>query len=184
MSDPLRISATYRLRVPAHDAAHRAHQLALEQSIEMLATSVTDPNVLDTMVALVDDVTANGDGTHTARLALSTETVGDDAGQLINMLFGNCSLQPEVELIDVDVPAALARVWGGPNQGIAGLRRHTGSFERPLTCTALKPIGSTLETLARMCSVFARAGIDVIKDDHGWANQRSAPFAERVRKLQ
>ena len=136
------------------------------------------------MVARVDDVTANGDGTHTARLALSAETVGDDAGQLMNMLFGNCSLQPDVELIDVDVPAALARVWGGPNQGIAGLRRHTGSFERPLTCTALKPIGSTLETLARMCSVFARAGIDVIKDDHGWANQRSAPFAERVRTCQ
>ncbi len=144
MIDPLRISATYRLRVPAHDAAHRAQQLALEQSIEMLATSVTDPHVLDTMVARVDDVTANGDGTHTARLALSAETVGDDAGQLMNMLFGNCSLQPDVELIDVDVPAALARVWGGPNQGIAGLRRHTGSFERPLTCTALKPIGSTL----------------------------------------
>ena len=112
MIDPLRISATYRLRVSAHDAAHRAQQLALEQSIEMLATSVTDPNVLDTMVARVDDVTANGDGTHTARLALSTETVGDDAGQLMNMLFGNCSLQPDVELIDVDVPAALARCVG------------------------------------------------------------------------
>jgi ribulose-bisphosphate carboxylase large chain len=182
--DPLRISATYRLSVPAHDGAHRAQQLALEQSIEMLAASVTDRHVLDTMVARVDDVTTNGDGTHTARLALSAETVGDDAGQLMNMLFGNCSLQPDVELIDLDVPAALARVWGGPNQGIAGLREHTGAFERPLTCTALKPIGSTLETLARMCSVFVRAGIDVIKDDHGWANQRSAPFAERVRTCQ
>ena len=102
----------------------------------------------------------------------------------MNMLFGNSSLQPDVELIDVEVPAALARVWGGPNQGIAGMRRHTGAFERPLTCTALKPIGSTIEALAHMCSVFARAGIDVIKDDHGWANQRSAPFAERVRACQ
>ena len=42
MTDPLRISATYRLRVPAGDGNHRAQQLALEQSIEMLATSVTD----------------------------------------------------------------------------------------------------------------------------------------------
>ena len=57
MTDPLRISATYRLRVPAGDGTHRAQQLALEQSIEMLATSVTDPHVLDTMVARVDDVT-------------------------------------------------------------------------------------------------------------------------------
>ncbi len=76
------------------------------------------------------------------------------------------------------------RVWGGPNQGIAGMRRHTGAFGRPLTCTALKPIGSTLEALAQMCSVFTESGIDVIKDDHGWANQRSAPFAERVRACQ
>ena len=184
MTGPLRILATYRLRGPAVDGTHRAQQLALEQSIEMLATSVTDQNVLETMVARVDDVTTQSDGTHTARLALSAETIGDDAGQLMNMLFGNCSLQPDVELIDIEMPATLARIWGGPNHGIAGMRRHTGAFDRPLTCTALKPIGSTIEALAHLCSVFARAGIDVIKDDHGWANQRSAPFAERVRACQ
>ncbi|MEO8185930.1 MAG: RuBisCO large subunit C-terminal-like domain-containing protein, partial [Burkholderiaceae bacterium] len=103
-----------------------------------------------------------------------------DAGQLMNMLFGNSSLQPDVELIDIEVPATLAQVWGGPNQGIAGMRRHTATYGRPLTCTALKPIGSTLEALAQLCRVFAESGIDVIKDDHGWANQRTAPFAERV----
>jgi len=184
MTDPFRISATYRLRAAATDATDRAQQLALEQSIEMLVTSVTDPHVLDTIVARVDGVACNNDGTHTARLALSAETIGDDAGQLMNMLFGNASLQPDVELIDVEVPAAVARVWGGPNHGIAGMRRHTGALERPLTCTALKPIGSTIESLAHMCSVFSGAGIDVIKDDHGWANQRSAPFAERVRACQ
>ncbi|MBA3253246.1 MAG: RuBisCO large subunit C-terminal-like domain-containing protein [Pseudomonadota bacterium] len=184
MTDPLRISATYRLRVAAPDATHRAQQLALEQSIEMLATSVNDPHVLDTMVARVDNVATDGDGTHTARLALSAETIGDDAGQLMNMLFGNASLQPDVELIDVEVPAVLAGVWGGPNHGIGGMRRYTGALERPLTCTALKPIGSTIESLVHLCSVFSDAGIDVVKDDHGWANQRSAPFAERVRACQ
>ncbi|MGZ8993841.1 MAG: RuBisCO large subunit C-terminal-like domain-containing protein, partial [Burkholderiaceae bacterium] len=168
----------------ASAATHRAQQLALEQSIEMLATAVTDPHVLETMAARVDEVAFNNDGTHTARLALSAETVGDDAGQLMNMLFGNASLQPDVELIDVEVPAAVARIWGGPNLGIAGMRSHTAAFDRPLTCTALKPIGSTIEALAHMCTVFTRAGIDVIKDDHGWANQRTAPFAARVRACQ
>ena len=184
MTEPLRISATYRLHVPAGEGTHRAQQLALEQSIEMLATSVTAAHILDTMVARVDDVSTNSDGTHTARLALSAETVGDDAGQLMNMLFGNSSLQPDVELIDIEVPAVLARVWGGPNQGIAGMRQHAGAVGRPLTCTALKPIGSTLEAMAHMCRVFTESGIDVIKDDHGWANQRSAPFADRVRACQ
>lgn len=179
-----RILATYRLHVPAPAARERASQLALEQSIEMLASSVTDPRVLAEVVARVDDVAANADGTHTTRLALSAETVGDDAGQLMNMLFGNCSLQPDVELVDLEVPAALARTWGGPNHGIEGLREGTGALERPLTCTALKPIGSTVGALAMLCGTFARAGIDVIKDDHGWANQASAPFAERVQACQ
>ena len=184
MADPLRINAVYRLRAPAGEAGHRAQQLALEQSIEMLASSVTDRHVLDTMVARVGEVAADGNGAHTARLELSADSVGEDAGQLMNMLFGNSSLQPDVELIDIELPAALARVWGGPNHGIDGMRRHTGAFERPLTCTALKPIGLPVDALAHMCSAFTEAGIDVIKDDHGWANQRSAPFANRVRACQ
>ena len=184
MNDPLRISATYRLRVGDRERIQRAEALALEQSIEMLASSVNEQHVLDTVVARVDGVTRDTDGTHVARLALSAETIGDDAGQLMNMLFGNASLQPDVELIDVEIPPAMARVWGGPNHGIAGLRRHTGAAGRPLTCTALKPIGSSLESLARLCSVFAESGIDIIKDDHGWANQRAAPYAERVRICQ
>ena len=184
MTDSLRVTATYRLRVSSGAASQRAQQLAVEQSIEMLPSSVIDQRVLDSIVARVDSVTIEPDGTHIARLALSAETIGEDAGQLMNMLFGNSSMQPDVDLIDVEVPSALARVWGGPNQGIVGLRQHTGAFGRPLTCTALKPIGSTLEALAQMCSVFAESGIDVIKDDHGWANQRTAPFAERVRTCQ
>ena len=55
---------------------------------------------------------------------------------------------------------------------------------RPLTCTALKPIGSTPEQLAMLCSTFARAGLDLIKDDHGWADQASAPFEARVQACQ
>jgi ribulose-bisphosphate carboxylase large chain len=179
-----RIIATYRLHVDARDAARRAEQLALEQSIEMPASSAIDPYVRNTIVARVESVTAENDGAQIARLALSTETIGDDAGQLMNMLFGNCSLQPDVELIDVELPSELAAAFGGPNHGIAGIRRMTGVADRPLTSTALKPIGSTPQQLEQMCATVATAGIDVIKDDHGWADQRAAPFAERVRACQ
>lgn len=147
----------------------------------MLDSSVTEPRVLSEVMARVEDINTNSDGTSTARLALSAESVGEEPGQLMNMLFGNCSLQPDVELIDIELPASLAQLWGGPNQGAAGLRALANAFERPLTCTALKPIGLAPQALAAMCHTFALAGIDVIKDDHGWANQQSAPFAERVR---
>ena len=174
------IQATYRLHVDSGQAAHRARLLAVEQSIEMPPEAVGDGRVLDEVLARVEQVEPQADGTSLARLQLACETVCEDAGQLMNMLFGNCSLQPDVELIGLEVPPTLAQAFGGPNLGIAGLRQLTGACRRPLTCTALKPIGSTVPQLAGLCALFARAGIDVIKDDHGWANQRSAPFAERV----
>ena len=55
---------------------------------------------------------------------------------------------------------------------------------RALTCTALKPQGSTVAHLAELARTFALAGIDVIKDDHGIANQAPHPFAERVPAVQ
>ncbi len=175
-----RIHVVYRLQVPPADAIRRAELLAIEQSIETPPEAVMDRRVLDEVAARVERVEAQPDGTSLAHVALSAESVGEDAGQLINMLFGNSSLQQDVEVVDLQIPARLSAALGGPNFGIDGLRRLTNVHRRPLTCTALKPIGSDVTHLRSLCSTFAYAGIDVIKDDHGWANQVSAPFAERV----
>ncbi|GMV58311.1 MAG: hypothetical protein AMXMBFR72_14190 [Betaproteobacteria bacterium] len=182
--DPHGIRAVYRLRVAAEDAPRRARVLALEQSIEMPAEAVLDAGVLERVAARVERIEALADGSSLARIALAAESVGEEPGQLLNMLFGNSSLLPDVELVDVDVPEALAHRFGGPNLGIEGLRSLVGVIGRPLTCTALKPIGSTPGQLAALCRTFAAAGIDVIKDDHGWADQASAPFAQRVAACQ
>ena len=180
-----RIEVTYRLRVPAAEAAARALALALEQSIEMPAEAVTDARVLRDVVAQVASVEAQPDGSHLATLLLSVESVGTDPGQLMNMLFGNSSLHSDVEVLQIQVPAALATVFGGPNHGVVGARTRLGAAPtRPLTCTALKPIGSTPQALAAMTRTFALAGLDLIKDDHGWANQASAPFETRVAACQ
>jgi len=175
-----RLMATYRLFTPPERAAHRARLLAFEQSTEMPLEAVTDPRVLAEVLARVEAIEPEADGVCRATISLSAETVGDDAGQLLNMLFGNSSLLGDVEVIDVEVPPTLARLFAGPSLGIDGIRQRIGAYGRPLTCTALKPIGSTPEQLAAMCTTFAEAGIDVIKDDHGWANQASAPFDRRV----
>jgi ribulose-bisphosphate carboxylase large chain len=55
---------------------------------------------------------------------------------------------------------------------------------RALTSTALKPIGLSNERIALLCGLFANAGIDIIKDDHGLANQSFHPFEERIRACQ
>ena len=179
-----RLTATYRLFTSPERAPHRARLLAFEQSIEMPVEAVMDARVLADVVARVESVEPETEVSSRATITISVECIGDDAGQLLNMLFGNSSLMSDVDLIDVDVPPALAQTFGGPNLGISGLRRMVGVSGRPLTCTALKPIGSTSVQLAALCTVFAEAGIDVIKDDHGWANQASAPFAQRVSACQ
>ena len=170
----------YRLQGVGAEATRRAEALALEQSIEMPVEAVVDDRVLRDVVARVEAVEPQADGTSLARLALSAESVGGDAGQLMNMLFGNSSLLDDVRVVDVQPTATLSSHFGGPQLGIDGLRRLTGVTGRALSCTALKPIGSTVADLARMTRVCGEAGLDVIKDDHGWAADARASFQERV----
>lgn len=179
-----RFRATYRLTCPARDVHARARAIAVEQSVEMPLDAIRHPRVLDEVVAQVEEVRPLPDGSHAVTLLLATATTGFEAGQLLNMLFGNTSLQPDVELLDVELSPALAAALPGPRFGIAGIREATGGHGRALTATALKPQGLAPDALARLARTFALAGIDVIKDDHGLADQAAAPFAARVQACQ
>jgi ribulose-bisphosphate carboxylase large chain len=106
--------------------------------------------------------------------------MGQDPGQLINMLFGNTSLHPDVALADVALEGGLAQAFGGPRHGPPGLKRRVGVSKRALTCSALKPQGLSPAQLADLARRFAQGGIDYIKDDHGLADQSYSPFRARV----
>jgi len=178
------LTATYRVRSAADAIDARAQAIALEQSIEAPLAAVSDARVLQEVVAQVADISAVASGIFDVRMRLAVETTGFEAGQLLNMLFGNTSLHDDVTLVDADFPAAFVAHFGGPRFGIAGIRALTGAYDRALTCTALKPQGLAPTALAAIAGTFARAGIDVIKDDHGLADQSAAPFAQRVRAVQ
>jgi ribulose-bisphosphate carboxylase large chain len=178
-----RILATYRIHASEAQSGARAEALATEQSVEMPLEAIDDPRVLEKIVAKVLDIRGHGEF-FDVDLGLAPETTGNEPAQLMNMLFGNCSLQPEVELLDVHFPAGYERAFPGPRFGIDGIRKLTGAERRPLTCSALKPQGSTVEHLARLAHTFALAGIDVIKDDHGLANQAFSRFEKRVPAVQ
>ena len=178
------LRVTYRLRTGSEGAVQRARTLALEQSIELPIEAVADARVLREVVACVESVAPQPDGSALARLELSAQSIGGHAVQLLNMLFGNSSLHSDVEVAAVQLPPAMAASFGGPALGIEGIRNLARAPRRALTCTALKPIGSTVADLARMTGVFADAGIDVIKDDHGWSARASASFEQRVTACQ
>lgn len=178
-----RFHAVYHVRSDARSIEARAQAIAVEQSVEMLLSAIEDQAILDEIVGKVEAISDIGGGTFAVRVALSRATAGNDAGQLVNMLFGNTSLQEDVVLHDAEFPDDLAAAFGGPNIGLAGLRARAGAGKRALTCSALKPQGLSPARLGDLAARFARGGIDYIKDDHGLADQSYSPFASRCEAI-
>ncbi|MBI1208138.1 MAG: ribulose 1,5-bisphosphate carboxylase [Azospirillum sp.] len=174
------LSACYRIRSEPRMIEARAQALAIEQSVEMPLDAIADPMVLDEIVGRVETIEDLGGGRFEIRVALAVATTGHEAGQLLNMLFGNSSIHADVELVDVRLPPSLVLGFGGPRLGLAGLRARGGGAGRALTCSALKPQGVPPAELARLAGRLAEGGLDFIKDDHGLADQRYSRFSDRV----
>jgi ribulose-bisphosphate carboxylase large chain len=176
-----RLGVTYHVRGDAASIEARALAIAVEQSVEMPLEAIDDPAVLHDIVGEVQSIERIDDDRFAVRIGLAAATIGHDAGQLLNMLFGNTSLHDDVVLHDVEFPTAVAAAFVGPHHGIGGLRQRVGAHDRALTCSALKPQGLPAERLGVLAERFARGGIDYIKDDHGLADQDYSRFADRVR---
>ena len=197
-----RLKARYHIRCRPRDIEAFAQSIALEQSVEVPLDVVRDAFVRDRIVGRVESIDENDDGnvvsmagpgtadaaaelrSFDVTVALAAETMGGDVAQTFNMLFGNTSMHDAVELVDVEFPDGFAQQFGGPRFGLDGLRKLTGATGRPLTCAALKPQGLSVAALAAICRTFAMNGIDVIKDDHGLADQHYSPFEARVHACQ
>lgn len=176
----MRLIVTYRIRSDAGAIGQRARAIAVEQSVEMPVSAIDDSHVLSEIVGRVEDIRCCARGVFEVRISLAAETIGQDAGQLLNMLFGNSSLHEDVVLQDVDISEWLTQAFSGPRHGIAELRDRVGASGRALTAAVLKPQGLSASRLAALAEKFARGGIDYVKDDHGLADQAYSPFAERI----
>ena len=109
----------------------------------------------------------------------SDDTAGGELPQLLNVIFGNTSIKENVMVTDLALSPTLLGKFLGPRFGTQGLRDVCGVPKGPMLMTALKPMGSSVAKLAEMAYAFAKGGIDIIKDDHGLANQRYAPYEAR-----
>ncbi|HYB11181.1 MAG TPA: RuBisCO large subunit C-terminal-like domain-containing protein [Alphaproteobacteria bacterium] len=176
-----RLTAIYRIRADEGSIDRRADAIATEQSVEMPISAIDDPQILADIVGRVAGIKEIGEHLFEARIDLAVTTTGLEAGQLMNMLFGNTSIHDDVVLHDVEFPPEMFSTFAGPRHGIDGLRALTGANGRAMTCSALKPQGLSPARLAELAGQLARGGLDFIKDDHGLADQAYSPFAERVR---
>src|SRR5258708_12839705 len=133
-----RILATYRIAASESESRARAEALAAEQSVEMPVAAIRDERVLREVVARVESIRPHA-GDFEAVLGIAPATTGNEASQLLNVLFGNCSLQPEVELVDVAFPAGYEKAFPGPRFGIAGIRTLAGLHAPPPPSTPPNP---------------------------------------------
>ncbi|WP_432829796.1 RuBisCO large subunit C-terminal-like domain-containing protein [Dactylosporangium sp. CA-092794] len=174
------ITAVYE--ITADDPAARAALVAVEQSHE-LPTELAPDNAVRDSLARVRTVEARPGRPALVTVDYPADLAGAELGQLLVLLLGNVSLQDGVRLVDLELPADLAAALPGPRLGVAGVRALVGEPERALLATALKPVGMTIEQFAALAYDLAAGGLHVLKEDQGVADQRWAPFAERVPRI-
>jgi ribulose-bisphosphate carboxylase large chain len=173
---------TYRLRDVREDVERFANAILLEQTFETPLSVVDRYPDLAHRKGSILSIENGSDGSHLVRLGLPDDVASESPAQFLNVAFGNAALHREITFEDVQISPAIERMLGGPAFGVDGMRDRVGAHDRPLTCTAIKPVGLSMEELVTLCREFAEGGIDIIKDDHYLADQASAPFHERVRR--
>ena len=178
------LRATYIVQANAGAIETRAEALLLEQTVELPRTALRDRAARERVVGEVERIERHDSSRYKVDIAQPLATTALDPAQLLNVVFGNASLWPDVVLDDVELPDHALAAFPGPHLGVEGWRGFTGARDRPLTATALKPMGLDAVALARLAGTLARAGLDVIKDDHGLADHPFCPFEQRVEACQ
>jgi ribulose-bisphosphate carboxylase large chain len=179
---PNRFSVTYRITADSDQIGPLAAALAIEQSVETpLEVANRYAYVREHMVGEVRNLLQRDETEWDVELGIPIASAAADPAQLLNVVFGNASLFPNVELVGMDLPPELLSSYRGPRFGIEGVRRLANAPHRPLTCSALKPIGLPADRMADLCYAFAAGGMDVVKDDHYLADHSFCPFEDRVR---
>jgi len=179
-----RFTVTYFIRAQdAAEAKARALDIALEQTVEIPRNAVpkgyVEDEILGRLEALEKDL--NGREGYLASISYSEDDVGGDFLQFLNIVFGNSSIKPGLRVEDILPSPGILELCKGPRHGIAGLRARAGIGESPLLMSAIKPVGLSTSALARLAGDFALGGMHFIKDDHGLVDQKTAPFAERLK---
>jgi ribulose-bisphosphate carboxylase large chain len=160
------------------EADERAENIAIEQTSELPEAAIPDA-IRKHFTGKVVICKKTGDNLFEAVISYPLTVTGNEITQCLNMLFGNISLKSGIRISGIGWHS-LTEIFPGPKFGIGGIRDKLNIYDRPITCTALKPVGLSSKELAERCYLLAKGGLDIIKDDHGLANQSTAPFSDRL----
>jgi ribulose-bisphosphate carboxylase large chain len=179
-----RFNVVYRFSGNREEAHGKAWDACIEQTVEFPFDLLPEGDIPENIIGQIESMhPADEDqSSYITRISFAVENAGHDLVQLLNVIFGNTSIKPGVRVEKFELPDSMINRFRGPRFGREGLRTLLGAPDRPLLCTALKPMGLSVQDLANQAYQFALGGIDIIKDDHGLADQVFSPFEERVQR--
>lgn len=201
MNDAPPLRATYRLVLGSDESAEeKARAIAREQTLEVPPGAATPEiearylgrlaHVRPAQVSPADAKPAEGSPASRESTVVRVDIeypaalFDGSTTQFLNVVWGNVSLMDDVLLEALELPGWALEGFPGPRFGIEGVRGLVDADAgRPLVASALKPVGLSTSELVALARTLARAGVDVIKDDHGLTDQRMAPFADRVSRV-
>ena len=92
-----RIHASYRLNCAPHLAESLARFIAYEQTVELpeglIASMANAAELVESTVGRVEELRQTGENIFETQISYNTELASNQLGQLLNLLYGNVSMQ-------------------------------------------------------------------------------------------
>ena len=122
----------------------------MEQTVECPYELVEDTPIGDTIVGQIESINKADPGAYYAVISYDPDAVGHEMSELVNMFFGNTSLQPGIRLMSFELPDFMYNDYPGPRFGREGIRGLCGVEHGPILMSAIKPLGKSPKELAEM----------------------------------
>jgi len=163
-------------------AKKKAKDICVEQTVEVPTQVIEGTWIEEHILGRIEslELRDHSRSLWVVKISYPEAAAGEELPQLLNVLFGLTCQHADIQLVDFQLTPAMSEWLPGPRYGIKGIRELCRAPSGPILCTALKPMGRSVQELADMAYAFAKGGIDIIKDDDGLQNQQWAPFEERV----
>jgi ribulose-bisphosphate carboxylase large chain len=121
--------------------------------------------------------------TYEADISYSPDSAGDEVIQLINVIFGNSSIQQNIRVVGFDPGREIRKRFAGPRFGIEGVRARSGRSRVGLISPVIKPQGSSVAAARRHRPVARLAVPTSSRMTMGSPTSAMAPFGERVKAV-
>ena len=115
------------------------------------------------------------------------DAIGTDLSALMTIAIGGVySIKglSGIRIVGMKLPEEFRGAYLGPQFGLAGSRRLTGVFNRPIIGTIIKPaLGLRPHETAALVKEVVSADVDFVKDDEKLMSPSYSPLSERVKAI-